>query len=74
MGVRGAGCGVLAVGDARPCGEGQRVGAGARVTLARAGWNPPPPAQVYISEPGVVSNSPLSNQVFRPERIMGQPP
>ena len=29
---------------------------------------------VYMSEPGVVSSSPVSSQVFRPERIIGQPP
>ncbi len=28
----------------------------------------------YMSEPGVVSSSPVSSQVFRPERIIGQPP
>src|ERR1700722_4260032 len=28
----------------------------------------------YISEPGVVSFSPVSSSVFRPERIIGQPP
>jgi hypothetical protein len=28
----------------------------------------------YISEPGVVSDSPVSSSVFRPERIIGQPP
>jgi hypothetical protein len=32
-----------------------------------AGW-------AYISEPGVVSVSPVSSSVFRPERIIGQPP
>ncbi len=32
------------------------------------------PAQPYISEPGVVSSCPVSNQVLRPDRIMGQPP
>ena len=26
------------------------------------------------SEPGVVSGSPVSSSVFRPERIIGQPP
>ena len=31
-------------------------------------------AQPYISEPGVVSSSPVSSHVFRPERIIGQPP
>ncbi|VXC47482.1 hypothetical protein ARTHRO9AX_80029 [Arthrobacter sp. 9AX] len=31
-------------------------------------------AQVYINDPGVVSFSPVSSQVFRPERIIGQPP
>ena len=31
-------------------------------------------AQPYISDPGVVSSSPVSSQVFRPERIIGQPP
>ena len=30
--------------------------------------------QAYISEPGVVSRSPVSSSVFRPERIIGQPP
>jgi len=30
--------------------------------------------QLYINDPGVVSNSPVSSQVFRPERIIGQPP
>ena len=30
--------------------------------------------QVYINDPGVVSSSPVSNQVFNPERIIGQPP
>jgi len=28
----------------------------------------------YISEPGVVSVCPVSSSVFRPERIIGQPP
>jgi hypothetical protein len=28
----------------------------------------------YISEPGVVRSSPVSSSVFRPERIIGQPP
>ncbi len=28
----------------------------------------------YISEPGVVSNCPVSSQVLSPDRIMGQPP
>jgi hypothetical protein len=28
----------------------------------------------YASEPGVVSCSPVSSQVFSPERIIGQPP
>ena len=32
------------------------------------------PAAPYISDPGVVSSSPVSSQVFRPERIIGQPP
>ncbi len=33
------------------------------------------PAQpLYINDPGVVSSSPVSSQVFRPERIIGQPP
>ena len=31
-------------------------------------------AFAYISEPGVVSNSPVSSSVFRPDRIIGQPP
>jgi hypothetical protein len=30
--------------------------------------------QRYISDPGVVRVSPVSSQVFRPERIIGQPP
>src|SRR5674476_1390778 len=30
--------------------------------------------QPYISDPGVVSSSPVSSHVFRPERIIGQPP
>src|SRR5665647_466302 len=30
--------------------------------------------QPYISDPGVVRISPVSSQVFRPERIIGQPP
>ena len=30
--------------------------------------------QPYISEPGVVSFWPVSSQVLRPERIIGQPP
>ena len=29
--------------------------------------------QPYISVPGVVSTSPVSSQVFRPDRIIGQP-
>lgn len=28
----------------------------------------------YISDPGVVSLSPVSSTVFSPERIIGQPP
>ena len=31
-------------------------------------------AQAYSSDPGVVSSSPVSSHVFRPERIIGQPP
>ena len=31
-------------------------------------------ASAYMSEPGVVSRSPVSSSVFRPERIIGQPP
>ena len=31
-------------------------------------------AQLYMSEPGVVRTSPVSSQVFSPERIIGQPP
>ena len=30
--------------------------------------------QAYISEPGVVSSSPVSSHVLRPDRIIGQPP
>jgi hypothetical protein len=33
-----------------------------------------PPAQLYINDPGVVRSSPVSSQVFRPERIIGHPP
>ena len=32
------------------------------------------PGQPYISDPGVVSSSPVSSHVLRPERIIGQPP
>jgi hypothetical protein len=32
------------------------------------------PFQLYIIDPGVVSSSPVSSHVLRPERIMGQPP
>src|SRR5712692_4888132 len=38
--------------------------------LIQGGHRAPP----YISEPGVVSSWPVSSQVFRPERIIGQPP
>lgn len=31
-------------------------------------------SQLYMSDPGVVSSSPVSSHVFRPERIIGQPP
>ena len=31
-------------------------------------------ASPYMSEPGVVRISPVSSQVFSPERIIGQPP
>jgi predicted MFS family arabinose efflux permease len=31
-------------------------------------------AQAYIKDPGVVSSSPVSSQVLRPDRIIGQPP
>jgi hypothetical protein len=31
-------------------------------------------AQPYIKEPGVVSCSPVSSHVLRPDRIIGQPP
>jgi hypothetical protein len=47
--------------------KGGKVGSG---TWPGAGVVP----YVYISDPGVVSFSPVSSQVFRPERIMGQPP
>ena len=30
--------------------------------------------QVYINDPGVVSTSPVSSHVFRPDRIIGHPP
>jgi len=30
--------------------------------------------QLYISEPGVVRTSPVSSQVLRPDKIIGQPP
>ena len=39
---------------------------------ARPEQRPQPSA--YISEPGVVSSSPVSSSVLRPERIIGQPP
>ncbi len=43
-----------------------------------ASWLPERPtswrAQLYINEPGVVSTSPVSSQVFSPERIIGHPP
>jgi diphthamide synthase (EF-2-diphthine--ammonia ligase) len=32
------------------------------------------PEVAYSSEPGVVNSSPVSRNVFRPERIIGQPP
>jgi len=32
------------------------------------------PGLAYISDPGVVSSSPVSSSVFSPERIIGQPP
>ena len=32
-----------------------------------------PAAQPYCSDPGVVSSSPVSSQVLRPERIIGHP-
>src|SRR5206468_10018012 len=36
---------------------------------------PPADAGVaYIRDPGVVSSSPVSSHVFRPERIIGHPP
>ena len=41
------------------------------VVGARVARRPP---QVYMMEPGVVRSSPVSSQVFRPERIIGQPP
>ena len=41
-----------------------------RASRARAGER----SQVYMSEPGVVSSSPVSSQVLSPERIIGQPP
>ena len=38
--------------------------------------NPPrrTATQPYCSDPGVVNRSPVSSQVFRPDRIIGQPP
>lgn len=46
--------------------------------LVSAAAGPPTPAarldQPYSSDPGVVSSSPVSSQVLRPERIIGQPP
>jgi hypothetical protein len=29
-------------------------------------------ARAYLNDPGVVSSSPVSSHVFRPERIIGQ--
>jgi hypothetical protein len=34
----------------------------------------PARAFAYMSEPGVVRDSPVSSSVLRPERIIGQPP
>ena len=48
------------------------------LTLAMSVYDRVRPAegrpQAYISEPGVVSSSPVSSQVFRPDRTIGQPP
>ena len=54
---------------------GGRMG-GVRVASGPAGaWVAAErPGQVYISDPGVVSSLPVSSQVFRPDRIIGQPP
>ena len=53
--------------------EVERVDGGLRILPT--GRDPPTSVgQVYISEPGVVSSSPVSSQVLRPERIIGQPP
>jgi hypothetical protein len=32
------------------------------------------PGLLYIKDPGVVSSSPVSSSVFRPDRTIGQPP
>jgi hypothetical protein len=41
--------------------------AGSSYTAAVPGWSTSPP-------PGVVSDSPVSSSVLRPDRIIGQPP
>ena len=45
-----------------------------RVALRPGRGYQAPPAPAYMSEPGVVSSSPVSSSVLRPERIIGQPP
>ena len=51
----------------RPGSRAESPGGGGGARQLRA-------ACAYISEPGVVSSSPVSSRVFRPERICGQPP
>ena len=48
----------------------RKVSGGTAVISAQAQAEAPE----YRSEPGVVSRSPVSSSVFRPERIIGQPP
>ena len=45
-----------------------------RGALEAAGAQRLAAAPEYLSDPGVVSDSPVSSSVFRPERIIGQPP
>jgi len=40
----------------------------------RAAWPAEPRQAPYMSDPGVVSRSPVSSHVLSPERIIGQPP
>ena len=53
--------------------DGEETEEGWTVTVRVARYEPAvPPA--YMREPGVVSVSPVSSRVLRPERICGQPP